>query len=506
MPLLSWFNRAADLTRSALIPYRLLEPVASLAHGDPDSPNMLIEGDNLDALKALLPYYAGQVKCVFIDPPYNTRTDFEHYDDNLEHSQWLSMIYPRLELLRALMRQDGAIFATIDDNEAHYLKVVMDEIFGRSNFVANIVWQKKYTVANDAKWFSSTHDHVLVYAVDKSKWLPNRLSRPAEMDARYKNPDKHPKGPWKATPLHAKSGSEAGGKLRYRFKNGVVWSPPAGTYSRYSEATLAKLDANDEIWFGKDGSAMPARKTFLEDISGGGVVAATLWLHSDAGHNHEAREEAKAAVPEDAFTTPKPERLLQRILALATEPGDLVLDSFLGSGTTAAVAHKMRRRWIGIEMGEHARTHCRPRMVKVVDGDGGGISMSEDWRGGGGFRFFKLGVPVFDESGHIRESIRFEQLASHVWFSETGTARSTRAKKDAFLGGYGGVGYYLLFNGILGDYSKSGGNVLTRRVLRSLQAFDGPKVIYGEACALPNEQLRELNITFKQTPYDIKAR
>jgi adenine-specific DNA-methyltransferase len=506
MPLLNWFNRDADLTRAALVPYRLLEPVAKLSYGEDDSPNMLIEGDNLDALKALLPYYAGQVKCVFIDPPYNTRTDFDHYDDNLEHSQWLSMIYPRLELLRALLRQDGVIFATIDDNEAHYLKVVMDEIFGRANFVANAVWQKKYTVANDAKWFSSTHDHVLVYAVDKNKWFPNRLPRPAEMDARYKNPDKHPKGPWKATPLHAKSGSAAGAKLKYRFKNGVVWSPPPGTFSRYSEATLAAMDANDEIWFGKDGSAMPARKTFLEDISGGGVVAPTLWLHSEVGHNHEARDEAKAAVPEDAFKTPKPERLLQRILALATKPGDLVLDSFLGSGTTAAVAHKMGRRWIGIEMGEHARTHCRPRLVKVVDGDGGGISASEDWCGGGGFRFFKLGVPVFDENGHICESIRFEHLAAHVWFSETGTARSTRAKKDAFLGEHGGVGYYLLFNGILGDDSKSGGNVLTRRVLRSLQAFDGPKVIYGEACALPDEQLREFDITFKQTPYDIKAR
>lgn len=506
MPLLSWHNRDQDLTRAALAPYRLLEPVAGLSYGEPDAPNMLVEGDNLDALKALLPYYAGQVKCVFIDPPYNTGSAFEHYDDNIEHSTWLSMMYPRLELLRELLAEDGSIWVTLDDNEAHYFKVICDEIFGRKNFVANLVWQKKYTVANDAKWFSTTHDHILVYAKDKDNWLPKRLQRPAEMDARYKNPDNHPKGPWKATPLHAKSGSVAAAKFQYRFKNGVTWSPPVGTFSRYAESTLVAMDANDEIWFGKDGTAMPSRKTFLSDIADGGVVAATLWPHSEVGNNHEARDEAKSFVPDDAFTTPKPERLLQRVLHIATNLGDLVLDSFLGSGTTAAVAHKMGRRWIGIEMGDHARTHCQPRLKKVVDGEQGGISEAVGWKGGGGFRFYKLGVPVFDPNGHIDDSIRFEHLAAHVWFAETGTPRSTRAKKDAFLGEHGGTGYYLLFNGILGDERKTGGNVLTRRVLRSLPKFDGPKVIYGEACDLSAEQLRELDIAFRQTPYDIQAR
>ena len=206
------------------------------------------------------------------------------------------------------------------------------------------------------------------------------------------------------------------------------------------------------------------------------------------------------------FDTPKPERLLERILQIATNPGDLVLDSFLGSGTTAAVAHKMGRRWIGIEMGDHARTHCQPRLKKVVDGEQGGISEAVGWQGGGGFRYYKLGVPVFDQDGHIDERIKFEHLAAHVWFAETGTARSTRAKKDAFLGEHGGTGYYLLFNGILGDERKTSGNVLTRRVLRSLPKFDGPKVIYGEACDLSAEQLRELDIAFRQTPYDIQAR
>lgn len=507
MPLLSWFNRDSDLTRAALAPYRLLEPVASLSHGDEDAPNMLIEGDNLDALKALLPYYAGQVTCIFIDPPYNTKSAFEHYDDNLEHSQWLSMMYPRLELLRSLLSANGSVWITIDDNEAHYLKVIMDEVFGRKNFVANVVWQKKYTTANDAKWLSENHDHVLVYAYDKERWRPNRLGRSEAMDARYRNPDGHPKGPWKATPIYAKrTGSEKEQAFSFRFKNGLVWSPPRGASPRFPAKALKEMDDNDEIWFGADGTAAPSRKTFLSELKIAAPPATTIWLHTDVGNNHEAREEAKSFNANDAFATPKPERLIARILELATKPGDLVLDSFLGSGTTSAVAHKMARRWIGVEEGRHARSHCQPRMVKVVDGEKGGVSEAVGWTGGGGFRFYKVGVPVFDENGHIREGIRFEHLAAHVWFAETGAARSTRSKREAFLGVHAGIGYYLLFNGILGDDSKSGGNVLTRRVLRSLPQFEGPKVIYGEACALPEEQLRELEITFKQTPYDIKAR
>ena len=229
------------------------------------------------------------------------------------------------------------------------------------------------------------------------------------------------------------------------------------------------------------------------------------WPNDDVGNTQESKKEVIALFGEDHFDTPKPERLIQRVLHIATNPGDLVIDSFLGSGTTAAVAHKMGRRWIGIEMGEHARSHCQPRLKAVVLGEQGGISKSLNWQGGGGFRFFKLGPPVFDEDGHIREGISFEHLAAHVWISETGTARSTRALKDPFLGPHNGIGYYLLYNGILGDESKGGGNVLTRRVLRSLPKFDGPKVIYGEASGLTQEQLDELEITFKQTPYDIKA-
>lgn len=503
MPLLSWFNRDADLTRAALAPYRLLEPVAKLSYGDEDSPNMLIEGDNLDALKALLPYYAGQVKCIFIDPPYNTRSAFEHYDDNLEHAKWLSMMYPRLELLRELLAEDGSIWITLDDAEAHYLKVIMDEIFLRKNFVSTLIWEKADSPRNSARQFSSDHDFIFVYSKN-DEWRPRKLPRDEKSNAIYTNPDNDRRGPWlPGDPYANKPYSK--GTYTLTGPTGRTFSPPPGRFWRISEDKLRELDEDGRIWWGPKKDARPSIKKFLSEV--GDLVPRTLWRKEDVGSNRTSKNELRKLFPGDvAFDTPKPEALLERVIRIATEEGDIVLDSFLGSGTTAAVAHKMKRRWIGVEAGEHARTMCQPRLVKVVDGEKGGVSEVVGWQGGGGFRFYKLGVPVFDETGHIREGIRFEHLAAHVWFAETGTARSTRAPKTAFLGEHHGVGYYLLFNGILGDESKTGGNVLTKRVLRGLEPFDGPKVIYGESCDLPKERLEELQITFKQTPYDIKAR
>lgn len=351
--------------------------------------NRLIFGDNLLALKALEQEFTSKVKCVFIDPPYNTGSAFTHYDDGLEHSIWLGLMRDRLEIIKRLLSDDGSLWITIDDNEAHYLKVLCDEVFGRKNFVANTIWQKKYTIANDAKWLSDNHDHILIYAKNKDIWRPNKLPRTEEMNSRYKNPDNHPKGSWKATPLHAKSGSTK--NFSFTFKNGVVWSPPAGTYPRFSEDTLRQMDENNEIWFGKDGNATPSRKTFLSDLSNDGTPSPTIWLHSDVGNNHEARDEVKQFNLIDPFATPKPEKLLERIIHLATNKGDLVLDSFAGSGTTGAVAHKMGRRWIMVELGEHCHTHIIPRLQKVIDGeDQGGISKAVNWQGGGGFRYFRL--------------------------------------------------------------------------------------------------------------------
>lgn len=507
MPTLSWFNRENDLTTSALAPYRLLEPVSKLSYGEADSPNMLIEGDNLDALKALLPYYAGQVKCIFIDPPYNTKSAFEQYDDNLEHSKWLSMMYPRLELLRDLLAENGSIWITLDDNEAHYFKVIADEVFQRKNFIANVIWHKVYSPKNSARHFSVDHDHLLVYGKDAAKWVPNPLGRTEKQDKAYRNPDKDSRGVWKPGDLSARNFYGAGTYPITTPSGRVIPGPPNGMYWRVSEQKLMDMHQDNRIWWGKDGGNVPAIKRFLSEVKQGRVPQ-TIWPYQEVGHTQDAKKEVVALFGDENFATPKPEALIKRILEIATKPGELVLDSFLGSGTTAAVAHKMERRWIGVEAGTHVRSHCVPRLQKVVDGEQGGISEAEGWpkEGGGGFRFFKLGLPVFDDAGHIREGIRFEHLAAHVWFSETGTPRPSRAAKEAFLGEHGGKAYYLLFNGILGDLSNAGGNVLTKKILRSLPPFDGPKVIYGEACALSEDQCRELDIDFKQTPYDIKAR
>ena len=361
--------------------------------------NRLIFGDNLLALKALEAEFAGKVKCVFIDPPYNTGSAFEHYDDGVEHSIWLSLMRDRLEIIRRLLSADGSLWIAIDDNEAHYLKVLCDEVFGRFNFVGNAVWQKKYTIANDAKWLAENHDHVLIYATNKDVWRPFRLQRTSEMDERYRNPDNHPKGVWKATPLYAKRiGSEKERAFSFRFKNGVVWTPPRGTSPRFPADKLRQLDDNDEIWFGADGTASPSRKTFLSELKIEGTPAATIWLHTEAGNNHEAREEGKAITPEDSFATPKPEKLIKRVLDLATEPGDLVLDSFAGSGTTGAVVHKMGRRWIMVELEETCHTHIIPRLKKVIDGeDPGGITQAVGWKGGGGYRYYRLAPSLLEK-------------------------------------------------------------------------------------------------------------
>ncbi|NZA24777.1 site-specific DNA-methyltransferase [Luteimonas sp. SJ-92] len=505
MPWLEWHNRNDDLKATGKTPYRLLQPVKSLSHGDEDGPNMLIQGDNLEALKALLPYYAGQVKCVFIDPPYNTKSAFEHYDDNLEHAQWLSMMYPRMVLLRELLSEEGSIWITLDDNESHYFKVMCDEVFGRRNFIANVIWRKNYSPKSSARHFSVDHDNLLVYAKQGDKWFPNLMPRTAEQDKAYKNPDNDPRGVWKTSDLSARNSYSLGIYPVETPSGRVIPGPPSGRYWSISKARLMELDADNRIWWGKDGDSAPSLKRFLTDVKQGRVPQ-TYWHYDEAGHTQDAKKEIVALFGGDVFGTPKPEKLMKLILEVGSRPGDLVLDSFLGSGTTAAVAHKLGRRWIGVEMGEHARTHCQTRMTKVVDGEQGGISGAVGWKGGGGFRFYQLGPKVFDDQGRINPEIRFEHLAAHVWFAETGTARSTRAMRSPLLGIHRGTAYYLLYNGILSDQSLSGGNMLTMKVLAGLPKHDGPKVIYGEGTNMTNDRLRSLGIKFKKTPNDIRAR
>lgn len=514
MPTLRWLTRDDDIRAAARVPYRLLEEVPDLGHGDRDTGNMLIQGDNLDALKALLPFYAGQVKCIYIDPPYNTRSAFEHYDDNLEHSQWLAMIWPRLELLRELLAEDGSIWVSIDDNEGHYLKVIMDEIFGRRNFIASNVWQKRYSREN-REAIGDVHEYIAVYSRSPEAFKRSRNKVPLdERQAKiYRNPENpketDPAKRWRGLPMTAQ-GFRPNQMYEIVSPAGVKHRPPEGRCWSMIESEFEKLKVAGRIYWGKDGKAQPSVIRFLSEVEG--LVPWTWWPHDEVGHTDESKKEANVIFGADvSFGTPKPERLIQRILHIATNPGDLVLDSFLGSGTTAAVAHKMDRRYIGIEMGDHAATHCQPRLRKVVDGEQGGISEAVTWQGGGGFRYYRLGAPVFDETGQIRPDIEFPVLAAHVWFSETRQPWSRPDPLSPLLGIHDGRAYALLYNGILGDKSVSGGNVLTRKTLAVIrtalpEGFASPVTVYGERSALSDTTLASEQISFKQTPYDVKAR
>lgn len=510
MPQLTWLGDHEAKRTARKVPYRLLDPVEQV--GDPASGNLLIQGDNLEALKALLPFYAGRVKCIFIDPPYNTRSAFEHYDDNLEHSQWLSMMYPRLELLRDLLSEDGSIWVTIDDNEGHYLKVVMDEVFGRRNFVSTLAWHKRVSPANDAKYFSADIDHVLVYAKSLQTWVPNRLQRTEEQLSYYKNPDNDLRGPWNSSAYTCAKTADERPNLFYPIinpNNGEEIWPSRTRVWAYDQGTHERNVKEKIIYWGKDGNAsMPRIKKFLSETKP--VVPRSLWKHDEAGHNQESRIEVDVLFPDNPFTTPKPERLLKRVIDIASQPNDLVLDSFLGSGTTAAVAHKMGRRWIGIEMGEHAHTHCLPRLKKVIEGEQGGISESLNWQGGGGFRFLRLGEPAFLEDGRINPSIRFATLAAYLWFLETEAPHPTGRFDSPLLGTLNDTAYILLYNGILGDKRPESGNVLNQQVWKAildvLSPHRGPRVIYGEACRLTPSRLKQLNVRFGQIPYDIRMR
>lgn len=515
MPILNWLGRDEALKTAAKTPYRLLEEVPELGYGDKSTDNMIVQGDNLEALKALLPFYAGQVKCIYIDPPYNTGSRFTtdgkklQYDDNLEHSTWLSMMEPRLELLREFLREDGSIWISIDDDEQAYLKVLCDEVFGRKNFVNNVIWQKKFSPQNDAKWFSDNHDFIMVYAKNKEIWRPNLLQRTEEMNDRYKNPDNDPRGVWTSGDCSVKTYSISS-DYPITLPSGRVVNPPAGYCWRFSKDKFENLVNDNRIWFGKDGNSVPRLKRFLSDVKQGST-SLTIWSYQEVGHNQDAKKEVKVFNEKEVFITPKPERLIERVLTLATNPNDLVLDSFLGSGTTAAVAQKMGRRYIGIEMGNHAITHCVPRLKAVVDGEQGGISKAVNWQGGGGFRFYKLGNEVFDADGCINEGISFEDLSAHIWFTETKTPFNKPAEKSTFLGIKDNIAYALLYNGILKDKRVDGGNVLTNKTLKIIldDMHNAPYdklVIYGESSRISQPRLKSLNIEFKQTPYDIKAR
>ena len=419
---LTWYGKDEPIR---VEPRLLIENTAlSNTAADPDTQNMLIHGDNLLALKALESKFAGQVKCIYIDPPYNTGSAFEHYDDNLEHSQWLNLMRPRLEILWRLLSEDGSLWISIDDDEQAYMKVLCDELFGRSSFIASIIWQKR-TSPDMRAVISDGHDYILVYAKDKElfKQERNRLPLSEEQRKSYKNPDNDPRGPWTSTDCTAQAGHGTAEQF-YTLTTpaGRVIELPKSLCWRFTKERMEEEIAAGRIWLGKDGNGVPRKKTYLKDSTG--VVPWTLWMNKEVGHNQEAKKENNALFGSDnAFDTPKPERLIQRIIHIASNPGDLVLDSFLGSGTTAAVAQKMKRRWIGVEMGNHAYTHCKVRMDKVIAGeDPGGITKAQNWQGGGGYRFYEVAPTLinkdpFDEYV-INEDYDANMLAAAVALHE----------------------------------------------------------------------------------------
>lgn len=454
---LTWYGKDKEIN---VEPRLLIErPELSNTEEDPDTENMLIHGDNLLALKALESKYMGQVKCIYIDPPYNTGSAFEHYDDSFEHSIWLSLISPRLILLWSLLHKDnGSIWISIDDSEQAYMRVLCDELFGREHFVAQIVWQKRYSRENRES-IGDVHEYIIVYAKNPAHFKEIRNLVPmTEAQAKvYKNPNNDPRGRWRPVPMTAQAGHATPDQF-YEIvaPGGKIHTPPVGRCWSLSKKTFEELRSDGRIYFGKDNNSQPNKIRYLSEVPG--VAPWTWWPQEEVGHTDAAKKEILALFPDDIFDTPKPEALIQRIIHIATIPGDLILDSFIGSGTTAAVAHKMGRKYIGIEMGEHAYTHCKKRLDMVISGDdNGGISKAVNWQGGGGYHFYELAPTLInkDEFGEyiinpdysadmlaaamaLHEGFTYEPDNSTFWKQSHGNEKSylfvtTRHLNAAFM-------------------------------------------------------------------------
>ncbi|MFZ5760212.1 MAG: site-specific DNA-methyltransferase [Thermodesulfobacteriota bacterium] len=540
MPTLDWLGKKAVVNHHKHVPFHLLTCDPDLSVGDAGSGNLLVQGDNLLALKALLPYYAGQVKCIYIDPPYNTGNEKWVYNDNVNspeirewlgnvvgmesedlsrHDKWLCMMYPRLRLLRDFLTEDGAIFVSIDDNEVTSLRLVLDEIFGRKNFIASIIWQKVYAPKNSARHFSEDHDFIVVYAKNGETWRPHPVPRSAEADQRYKNPDNDPRGVWKSDNLTARNPYSAGTYPVVCPSGRVIPGPPKGSYWRVSASKFKELDNDNRIWWGKAGNNIPAIKRFLSEVKQG-VVPQTLWSYKEVGHTQDAKKELLSLVEfadsASVFITPKPVNLIRRILQIATDKDSIVMDSFAGSGTTgqAVLAHNKddggTRKCILVEMD---RDICgqvtASRLRRVVEGDArqGGYDSENAIAGfGGGFQYCNLGETLFDSNGQIAKTVPFIDLARFVFFKETGRPLpDTVSGKSPLIGVHDEIAVYLLYNGVLGDKTPQGGNALTRAVLDGLPPHDGPRVVYGTSCRVGLARLREEKVIFRQIPYELRV-
>lgn len=515
MPNLNWIGKEAVVNHDKEVSFRLLKKVKSASGGD-SSQNLIIHGDNLEALKALMPFYSGKIKCIYIDPPYNTGNEGWVYNDKVNspkikkwlgkvvgaesqdlnrHDKWLCMMYPRLKLLMDLLANDGSIFVSIDDDEGHYLKAIMDEIFGRENFVANIIWEKKFSPQNDAKWLSDSHDHILIYAKNKETWRPLLLPRTENMDARYSNPDNDPRGPWMSSDLTVKTYTAAT-DYPIKLPSGRVVKPTGSRCWAVSKEKFQELVKDKRIWFGETGNNVPRVKRFLSEVQEG-TVAKTIWYRTEVGDNQEAKREIKdlfndADVP---FNTPKPTRLLKRILQLATDKNSLVLDSFAGSGTTGHAVFDLNkedggnRKFIMVEMEDAVAKEITAERIKRA---------IKKYSYKDSYEYCELGKPLFNEQGQIEEECEFNQLATYIYFTETKTNINPNEISSNFIGQFNDTEYYLL-------YKEKGKNVLDKSFLKKLKKSGNQKVVYADKCLIGEESLDKYNLTFKQIPYEVRV-
>ena len=541
MPVLDWIGKKSVVNHHRVVPYRLIHCDRKLSAGDPGAGNLLVQGDNLDALKALIPYYAGKVKCIYIDPPYNTGNESWVYNDNVNspeikswlgkvvgkeaddlsrHDKWLCMMYPRLRLLKDFLSENGAIFISIDDNEVDHLRLVCDELFGRKNFIASIIWNMMDSPKNSAIHFSSDHEYILVYAKNASVWRPNPLPRTEEMNKRYKNPDNDPRGLWLLDNLAARNEYSAGRYPITTPSGRVIDGPPPGSYWRFSEARFHEKDRDGRIWWGRNGSSRPGIKRFLSEVKEG-VVPQTIWHWKVAGSTRHSKQELSGILnlgaSSDLFVTPKPVSLISRILTIATKPGDIVLDSFSGSGTSGhAVLAKNAgdcgsRRFLLVEMDDDIAVNVTAtRLNRVINGY---ETTKKPIDGlGGGFRYCRLGTPLFNEFGDISNAVAFSDLASHIFFFETGSPIPNRVNdSSSLIGHYRDKAIYLLYSPAeQGIPRETAGNVLTADRLASLpstqEGFNGSCVVYAEGCTVVPERLKAEGVTFKQIPYQIAGK